>query len=116
MQAKAIVRDEPWMAKMRDSDLKDELLLMIEWDHRARYGDRFDTWHLGVHMRAWMDADVQEALGTCWSGFSLEESTPALLASIDLFDRLARRAAASFGLEPFDSGPVRAEIDRILRG
>src|SRR5829696_5133466 len=43
MQAKDIVRDEPWKAKVRDRDLKDELLEMIEWDHRVRYGWDFDT-------------------------------------------------------------------------
>jgi aminoglycoside 6-adenylyltransferase len=114
MQAKAIVRDEPWMAKIRDRDLKEELLLMTEWDHRARYGPGFDTWHLGMRMRHWMDPDVQEALERCWSGFSLEEAGAALRASIDLFDRLARRTAEALGLEPVDATAVRAEVERIL--
>jgi aminoglycoside 6-adenylyltransferase len=114
MQAKDIVRDEPWKAKIRDRDLKEELLVMIEWDHRARYGPGFDTWHLGMRMREWMDAEVQRDLDRCWSRFSLEDARAALLASIELFDRLARRTAEAIGIEPFDSGRVRVEVDRIL--
>jgi aminoglycoside 6-adenylyltransferase len=114
MQAKAIVRDEPWMVRIRDRDLKEELLAMIEWDHRARYGPTFDTWHLGMRMRHWMDPDVQEALERCWAGFALDEAGPALLASVDLFDRLARRTAEALGLEPFDAIRVRADLERIL--
>ena len=34
MCAKAVVRDELWPAKIRDEDLKWNLLQMIEWDHR----------------------------------------------------------------------------------
>ncbi len=34
MCAKAIARDELWTAKLRDNDLKAQLLEMIEWDHR----------------------------------------------------------------------------------
>jgi aminoglycoside 6-adenylyltransferase len=114
MQAKDIVRDEPWKAKIRDRDLKDELLRMIEWDHRARYGADVDTWHLGMRMREWMDPDVQRELERCWSGFALEDVRPALQASIELFDRLARRTAEVLDVPPFDSRPVRSEIDRIL--
>jgi aminoglycoside 6-adenylyltransferase len=114
MAAKDIVRDEPWKAKMRDRDLKDELLLMIEWDHRARYGPGFDTWHLGTRMRRWMDADILDALERCWSSFALDETRSALLASVALFDRVATRTAAALGLDRFDATRVRAEVERIL--
>jgi aminoglycoside 6-adenylyltransferase len=115
LQAKDIARDEPWMAKMRDRDLKDQLLEIIEWDHRARYGWHFDTWHLGVHMRRWMDADVQDALDRCWASFSLADERTALLASIELFDRLCRRTADALGFEAFDRSRIEPEVERILR-
>jgi len=114
MQAKDIVRDEPWKAKVRDRDLKDELLEMIEWDHRVRYGSDFDTWHLGSHMRAWMYTNVQDALERCWAGFSLDDGRGALLASIELFDRLCSRTADAFGYDSFDRERVGAEVEHIL--
>jgi aminoglycoside 6-adenylyltransferase len=43
MCAKAVVSDEPWSVKVRDLDLKEALLIMIEWDHLARYGVDYDV-------------------------------------------------------------------------
>jgi len=61
MCAKCVVRDEPWQAKFRDWDLKQELLRMIEWDHKARYGWSYDTWSRGKRLKHWIDADLFEA-------------------------------------------------------
>lgn len=43
MAAKAIVRDEFWMAKPRDGNLKQQLLKVIAWNHHARNGADLDT-------------------------------------------------------------------------
>jgi aminoglycoside 6-adenylyltransferase len=114
MYAKCIVRDEPWMAKLRDADLKSELLEMIVWDHKSRYGWGYDTWHNGSHMREWMDSEVATAASECWADFSIEGMKEALIASVALFDRLSTRTAAALGMESFDSTLVREEIDRLL--
>ena len=114
MCAKSIVRDEPWMAKIRDEEVKATLLQMIEWGHRARYGWDYDTWYLGVRMRQWMDPDVQQALEACWAHFSLEDTRRGLVASIELFDRLCSRTAGTLGFRPFDAERVGAEVERIL--
>lgn len=115
MCAKAVTRGEPWMAKVRDWDLKAELLRMIEWDHKNRYGWDYETWHSGVRIRQWMDADVVAALNACWAGFSLEENRHGLVASVALFDRLSSQTTEALGLTPFPSTKVRREIERILR-
>lgn len=49
MNAKALVRDEPWSANIRDSDLKAELLRLIEWDQGLRL----------AHARALLGAAVR---------------------------------------------------------
>lgn len=112
--ARSIVRDEPWMAKVRDAEVKETLLQMIEWDHRARHGWDHDTWHDGVHLRQWMDRDVQAALERCWARFSLADATSALLASMDLFGRLAARTADELGFPRFGSERLKEEVRRIL--
>lgn len=114
MQAKAIVRDEPWSAKLRDQDLKAELLRMVEWDHRARYGQNIDTRYLGTGMRQWMDADIQRALERCWAGLDARETTTALLATTALYRTLAERTASAIGLPAFDHERVEAELGTIL--
>lgn len=114
MIAKAIVRDEPWTVKIRDSDLKNELLRIIEWDHLARYGDTVDVRYLGARMRGWMDVDVQQRLSACWASFDLSDSRKALLASLDLFRDMATRTATVAGLEDFYHEAMRTEVRDIL--
>ena len=114
MCAKAIVRDEPWSAKVRDRDLKASLLALIEWDHRSRYGADYDVRFLGSRMRTWMDADIQEALESCWARFDAEDSARALRASVALFAMLGERITERLGFPPFHHDRVRAEIEDIL--
>jgi aminoglycoside 6-adenylyltransferase len=115
MEAKCIVRREPWKAALRDRDLKDELLKMIEWDHRGRHGWGYDTGHSGGHLRAWADEDILAALDDCWPDFSFQAMTDALRASVALFDALEIRTASALGIEAFDGQAVHEEIERILR-
>ncbi|MBF6355249.1 aminoglycoside 6-adenylyltransferase [Nocardia higoensis] len=115
MEAKAIARDEPWSARLRHRDLEEELLRMIEWDHRARYGGDFDTRHLGTRMRSWMDTDIQADLERCWSGFGARGTEQALLATVDLYRGLAERTAQHFDFPAFDHQRLAAELHTILR-
>lgn len=114
MLAKAIVRDEPWSVKVRDYDLKAELLRMIEWDHRIRYGGSRDVRYLGARMRLWMDIDIQERLEQCWAAYNLTDSGSALRESLDLFQAVASRVASIRKLNDFDHEAVRLEIGNIF--
>lgn len=114
MCAKAIIRDEPWSAKVRDSDLKASLLMLIEWDHRVRHGLEYDVRFLGSRMRQWMDADVQQALEQCWGHFDAADSAAALRASIALFAELGTRIAGGLGFQAFDHERVGREVESIL--
>jgi aminoglycoside 6-adenylyltransferase len=114
MCAKCVVRDEPWLVKIRDCDMKRHLLRMIEWDHRARYGSLHDTWYNGKHLNVWMDEDIRKALDACWAGFAVAETAQALLASVELYARLSSRTADALGLDQFDGSRVRGEITAIL--
>jgi aminoglycoside 6-adenylyltransferase len=114
MCAKCLVRDELWSAKFRDTDAKAQLLRMIEWDHKARYGWSYDTWHNASHMHEWMDDDIVEALDACWAGLAAEPATSALRATVTLFGKINARTASTLGLEPFDSAAAAAEVQRIL--
>lgn len=115
MIAKAIVREEPWSVKVRDNDLKAELLRMIEWDHSLRHGEAHDVRYLGTRMRQWMDTDIQQRLEKCWATFGLAESRIALGCTLDLFQEVASRVAATEALRDFQHAAVRAEIGRIQR-
>jgi aminoglycoside 6-adenylyltransferase len=115
MAARCVARAEPWLAKARDWDAKQELLKMIEWDHRARFGNGFRTWFLGKHLDQWMDADVRAALDRCWGAFPVSDARTALLETMELYDRLTRRTAEALELPLPSIDAPRAEVARILR-
>lgn len=114
MWAKYVARGDLWAAKLRDWESKGQLLRMLEWDQQARKGREYDTWYLGLHLRAWVDPDLMPFIEACWSGIDAVESSRAIYASLTLFDSLSRRAAAVLDYAPFDSSGVRAEVERIL--
>jgi aminoglycoside 6-adenylyltransferase len=114
MCAKAVVRGELWMAKVRDGSLKSELLRMVEWDHRARYGKDYDTRYLGTRMSAWMDADIQTELQQCWGHFDAVDTARALIATVQLFARLSERTAQRWSLSEFHHARLLSEIQEIL--
>jgi aminoglycoside 6-adenylyltransferase len=114
MGARCIVRNEPWLAKVRDADAKQELLKMIEWDHHARHGRDFHTWYLGKHLDRWMDADVRDELDRCWAAFPVPDARAALVATVELYDRLCLRTAAALGLGQPPIAPAREEVQRVL--
>jgi aminoglycoside 6-adenylyltransferase len=109
-----MVRNQPWQSKYRDWDLKQQLLPMLEWDHKARYGCAYDTWSKGKQLNEWVDPDLLADLDVCWSGFGGADDARALQHSMTLFDRLMRRTADATGYPPFDSGSVGREVQRIL--
>jgi aminoglycoside 6-adenylyltransferase len=114
MCARYVVRNEPWLAKVRDWDLKRELLQMIEWDHKTRYGWAYETWYSGKHLNQWVDDDIRGALDACWAGFAVADTARALIAAINLFETLRMRTAAALGVAEFDARSVRAEVKSIL--
>lgn len=114
MCAKAVARDEPWMAKVRVWDMNRQLLRMVEWDHLARYGWSYATSQDGRGVKRWMDSDLLEALGACWTGFPVEDTAEGLRAALDLFETVSTRTAATLELPAYDHRSVRDEIRTIL--
>lgn len=115
MSAKGLVRGELWPAKLRDNDLKEHLLEMIEWDHRPRYGGSYDTRYLATRMNEWMDQDIRMELSSCWGHFDARDSALALRRTVALYRRVAERTTNFYGLDVrVDSQKVADEIEAIL--
>jgi aminoglycoside 6-adenylyltransferase len=114
MCAKSLVRGDPWPAKMRDGDLKRELLLMIEWVQKVRHGWTYPTRHNGAGVLTWADGDVAGALDACWAGLSIAASADALRESVGLFDGLADEVAAALGFDASVTRPASVEVERLL--
>lgn len=115
MCAKCVARGDLWMAKIREFELMRQMLQIIEWDHKARYGQEFDTWYLGMHWRDWVDADVRDEAAACWGHFDAADSSRALLQAFPLFGRLADRTARSLGYGQVRSYSRRSRAETNTR-
>lgn len=106
--AKYLVRNELWLVKTRDWATKQFLLQMIEWHERpAQGGDGYDP---GNQMRSWVSDETWDELQHVFARFERVESWGALLATMELFRRVATKTAANFGF----AYPV--SVDRNLSG
>lgn len=87
--AKQILRNELWIAKTRDANIKELLLQIIEWHEKAVNGNNYDTWHAGRFLCEWASEDIQKDLENTFGHFNRVDSWKALLATFNLFQRLS---------------------------
>lgn len=113
-EAKAIARSDPWPAKVRDADLKRQLLQMLEWNEGARRGWTSPPPHDGSRIEKWGFPGLASWLPSCWSDFSVGSATRALARSIDLFNAVAGSVAKTLGYNIDVVPRASAEVERIL--
>jgi len=92
-----LARQELWLVKFRDWSTKELLLKMMEWNAQARAGWGANTWFMGKHLCAWVDAATWEALHSAFAHFDGDDSWLSLSATLDLFRRLATETAGMLG-------------------
>lgn len=91
--AKQILRNELWSSKVRDTNLKELLLQVIEWHEKVANGNEYDTWHAGRFICEWANDDIIKELRYTFGHFDKIDSWKALLATTDLFKRLSQDIA-----------------------
>ena len=90
--SKKILRGELWTAKMCiDAYLKNYLLKMIEMYSVSKY--HADVWHDGRFLDRWAEKEILSDLEKCFAHYDREDMVSALLATLDLFCRLASQTA-----------------------
>ena len=94
-----LARDELWVAKFRDWTMKENLLNMLEWHAVATSGVPIDVWYIGSHMKDWVAPEIWRELHDVYSRFDSKDSWRGLLATINLFRRLATETAERSGLD-----------------
>jgi aminoglycoside 6-adenylyltransferase len=112
--AKAVVRDDPWPMKVRDVELKEQLLQMLEWDFGVRNGWSERPPHNGSRIVSWASPDLADRISACWSDYSVPASIDALRNSVALFTTVTQRVAVALHF-PYDLGDrASAEVERLL--
>ncbi|MHB8509115.1 MAG: aminoglycoside 6-adenylyltransferase [Candidatus Dormibacteria bacterium] len=114
MEAKLVARGDTWHAKHREFEQMGQLLRMIEWDHKSRYGWDCDTWSLGKHFGEWADPNIAAAIPSCWAGYDGGELAAALTEAVGVFRSIAEGVGRSISAPDFDHDKAAAEIARIL--
>lgn len=114
--AKQIRRGDPWLVKVRDMNLKDILLRMIEW-HALSHAAT-DVWHMGRFMESWADPRALRDVSATFGRYDLADSRAALLRAAALFEWLARETAGRGGFD-YQAGryaTVRGYVEQLLSG
>ncbi|MGM1045409.1 MAG: aminoglycoside 6-adenylyltransferase [Bacillota bacterium] len=104
--AKQILRNELWIAKTRDTDMKQLLLKMMEW-HAVAVHHKQDIWHAGKFMREWVEADVMDQLDRVFGRFNQEDSWTALISTMNLFRDLSLETAEKLNIDYPDELDLR---------
>lgn len=90
--AKKILRGELWSAKMCiDAYLKNYLLKMIEMYSVSKHC--VDVWHDGRFLDRWAEKEILVDLEQCFAHYNKEDMVAALLATEQLFSKLASQTA-----------------------
>ena len=94
--SKKILRGELWTAKMCiDAYLKKYLLKIIEMYSVSKY--HVDVWHDGRFLDRWAEKEILSDLEKCFAHYDREDMVSALLATQNLFTRLASQTAEMKG-------------------
>ena len=95
-QAGYLAREDLWALKFRDGTMKKYLRKMLEWAAVIRDPDA-DVRQIGHGMRSWVDDRTWADLHGVWGGFDADSSRQALMATVEVFRRVAREVAGALG-------------------
>ncbi len=96
--AKFIARGDLWRAKFAcDSELKVQLLTMLEW-HVLANDPQCRVWHDGRNIAKWADRRAVMALPGSFAAYDATDLRRTLFATLDVYRRLAIETAQRLGL------------------
>jgi aminoglycoside 6-adenylyltransferase len=97
--AKQIRRRNLWVVKFHDWGMKKTLLKLMEWYFQSTQNWEIDTWYYGHHILEWVDEPTRNELHQVFGHFEAEDSWRALIATMNLFRRLAIAVANDLGFK-----------------
>lgn len=98
-EAKALVREDLWHAKIRDWSIKKRLLKMIEWHEKVKNGWNYDTNCDAKRMRSWVSPEIWTMTHDTFAHFDTADSWEKLVNTLEFFRKLSVEVAEALGLE-----------------
>jgi len=96
--AKKLRRGELWTAKAcSDGYMKRLLLRIIEWHSHVTNGWKCDVWFNGRFLEEWTEPQVLDRLRNVFAHYDEVDVKQGLLATMDMFRRLATETAEKLG-------------------
>ncbi len=105
---KHLKRGELWWAKScSDCYMQQLMLQMMEWHARTLQGQDYDTWFRGRFLEKWAEPRVLKDLRKTFSHYNEKDIERALVASLNLFRRIATEISAKLGCDyPDKAGEI----------
>lgn len=95
---KHLRRGEIWLAKDDvDCYMRGQMLRMIEWHARATGDERTVTWSGARYLERWADPEIVGSLAPTFAAYDEAGVASALVASLELFQRIALATAERLG-------------------
>jgi aminoglycoside 6-adenylyltransferase len=96
--ARMLARGDLWRAKQQvDGSLKQALLQMLAWHSRSMPGKTSATWDDGRYLGEWAEPAAVQEIPDTFAAYEAGDMWRALFATLALYQRLAREAAAKLG-------------------
>jgi aminoglycoside 6-adenylyltransferase len=115
--ARKLKRGELYVAiQCLDCPMKALLVRVLAWHAQAR-DPGVDTWHRGRFLERWADGRALADLRGVYARYDTDDVARALVATMDLFRRVATEMAEGFGLHyPRDADEFATRLVRALLG
>ncbi|WP_036774411.1 aminoglycoside 6-adenylyltransferase [Photorhabdus australis] len=113
-----IARGDLWPARMRDNEMKELLLAMMEWYVSIKSDGKADVWYNGHHLHEWLPEKFSKHIQGIFGSYGKEEAIRALLKTTELYTEISTEVAEMKGFE-FDSelpSKVRKHIVQVCYG
>uniref|UniRef100_UPI0036DCE401 aminoglycoside 6-adenylyltransferase n=1 Tax=Photorhabdus sp. RM322S TaxID=3342825 RepID=UPI0036DCE401 len=111
-----IARGDLWPARMRDNEMKELLLAMMEWYASIKSDGKTDVWYNGHHLHEWLPEKFSKRIQRIFGSYGKEEAIRALLETTELYAEISAEVAEMKIFE-FDSelpGKVRKHIMQVI--
>ena len=90
---RVLYQNDLWIAKIREHDLRGDLLKMMEWHARSKHDWSLDVWHTGKYIETWAEKPVLVRLPKIFAGYEKVPSQIALEECVQLFETMVYEVA-----------------------
>lgn len=110
-----LARDDLWPAQLREAEMRELLLTMLEWNTTVTSGAY--TWYNGHHLDEWLPEKYRTRLGSTHARYEQADALRTLRELVDLYADVAAETGELLSLPVLDlRTAVHSRIDSVMGG